>query len=79
MRLLVDCYRKMRERDAANVFAGTGTGGAANVFAYGRSAWRVTIRQLESLIRLSEALAKLYCQDLVRSLSTIRAYSLNAA
>lgn len=29
----------------------------------GKSTWRVTVRQLESLIRLSEAFAKLECLD----------------
>ena len=42
-------YRGMRERDAQ---------GSA------RSAWRITVRQLESLIRLSEACARLHCCDI---------------
>lgn len=43
---LVADYKQLRVRDAS---------GAA------LSSWRVTVRQLESMIRLSEAVAKLYC------------------
>lgn len=31
-----------------------------------RSSWRITVRQLESMIRLSEAMARLYCQEEVQ-------------
>ena len=31
-----------------------------------KSAWRITVRQLESMIRLSEALARMYLQEEVR-------------
>ncbi|XP_074653745.1 zygotic DNA replication licensing factor mcm6-B-like [Tubulanus polymorphus] len=48
---MVDEYRRMRQRD--------GTGAH-------KSAWRITVRQLESMIRLSEAMAKMYCQDEVQ-------------
>ena len=44
--LIVEQYSSMRDRDAQ---------GSA------RSAWRITVRQLESLIRLSEACARLHC------------------
>jgi len=30
-----------------------------------KTAWRITVRQLESLIRLAEALARMFCKDLV--------------
>lgn len=45
--MLVDSYTSLRQRE------GTGAG----------KTWRVTVRQLESLIRLSEALAKVECSD----------------
>ncbi len=47
-RVLVDCYRRLRQSDSL---------GAS------RSAYRITVRQLESLIRLSEALARLHCDS----------------
>lgn len=47
-RVLVDCYRKLRQGDT---------------LGRSRSAYRITVRQLESLIRLSEAMARLYCDD----------------
>ncbi|GMR42274.1 hypothetical protein PMAYCL1PPCAC_12469, partial [Pristionchus mayeri] len=41
-------YVKMRLNDSANAYS---------------SSWRITVRQLESLIRLSEALARLHCSS----------------
>lgn len=50
-RVMVDCYRKLRQGDT---------------MGHSRTAYRITVRQLESLIRLSEALARLHCDDLVK-------------
>ena len=47
-RILVDCYRKLRQGDT---------------LGRSRTAYRITVRQLESMIRLSEALARLHCDD----------------
>eukprot|EP00960_Hanusia_phi_P049571 759633-Hanusia_phi.AAC.3 len=47
-RKLVEHYRELRENDCQ---------GAQ------RAAYRITVRQLESMIRLSEALAKLHCDE----------------
>jgi len=47
-RVLVDCYRKLRQGDT---------------LGRSRSAYRITVRQLESMIRLSEALARLNCDQ----------------
>eukprot|EP00180_Rhodochaete_pulchella_P001176 Plantae.Rhodophyta-Rhodochaete_pulchella.ctg19951.p1 GENE.Plantae.Rhodophyta-Rhodochaete_pulchella.ctg19951~~Plantae.Rhodophyta-Rhodochaete_pulchella.ctg19951.p1 ORF type:complete len:730 (-),score=122.55 Plantae.Rhodophyta-Rhodochaete_pulchella.ctg19951:81-2033(-) len=49
--LLVKYYKRLRQSDQ-------GSGG--------RSAYRITVRQLESLIRLSEALARLHLDETVR-------------
>lgn len=49
--LLVESYKRLRQADS--------TGGV-------RSSYRITVRQLESLIRLSEALARLHLDDCVR-------------
>lgn len=50
-RVLVDCYRKLRQGDT---------------LGRSRTAYRITVRQLESMIRLSEALARLHCDDQIQ-------------
>ena len=47
---MVEEYRRLRQRD------GAGT----------KSAWRITVRQLESMIRLSESMSRMHCQDEVQ-------------
>lgn len=44
-------YKELRSDDAA-----PGT----------QSAYRITVRQLEALVRLSEAMARVYCQDVIK-------------
>lgn len=61
MKLLVENYGHLRQRD---------TGIA------GRSTWRITVRQLESMIRLSEAMAKLECMHEVQERHVKEAYRL---
>ncbi|KAM4626249.1 DNA replication licensing factor MCM6 [Discoglossus pictus] len=48
---IVEQYKRLRQRD--------GTGVA-------KSAWRITVRQLESMIRLSESMARMHCSDEVQ-------------
>ncbi|XP_071942360.1 zygotic DNA replication licensing factor mcm6-B-like [Antedon mediterranea] len=48
---MVEEYRRLRQRDS------TGTA---------MSSWRITVRQLESMIRLSEGMARMHCQDEVQ-------------
>ncbi len=49
-RVLVDAYKRLRAEDAAP--------GSA-------SSYRITVRQLEALVRLSEALARLRCSETI--------------
>ena len=57
---LVNAYRQLRQRD----------GGSTS------SASRITVRQLESLIRLSEGMARMYCVSLVTKEHVKEAYRL---
>jgi len=59
--LLVQQYKHLRQRD---------TGGSA------KSSWRITVRQLESMLRLSEAFARLHCADEVTKKHVQEAYRL---
>lgn len=61
LELLVENYGHLRQRD-------TGTSG--------KGTWRITVRQLESMIRLSEAMAKLECCEEVTEKHVKEAYRL---
>jgi len=58
--LLVDQYKNLRNRDSAG----------------SRSSWRITVRQLESMIRLSEAMAKMHCSEEVKQVHVREAFRL---
>ncbi|XP_015272600.1 PREDICTED: DNA replication licensing factor MCM6 [Gekko japonicus] len=45
---IVEHYKRLRQRDGSGVT---------------KSSWRITVRQLESMIRLSEAMARMHCCD----------------
>ncbi|XP_059050638.1 DNA replication licensing factor Mcm6 [Achroia grisella] len=62
--LLVEYYSALRSRDSS------GTGGA------GGGAWRITVRQLESMVRLAEAMAKMHCSGHVAPQHVHEAYRL---
>merc|ERR1719167_2151675 len=61
MEYLVSQYKQLRQRD---------TGGGV------KSSWRITVRQLESMIRLSESMARLSCSDQVTPKHVKEAYRL---
>lgn len=48
---IVEQYKRLRQRDGSGVT---------------KSSWRITVRQLESMIRLSEAMARMHCCDEVQ-------------
>ena len=58
-KLLVEYYTVLRQRDG-----GAGGGGA----------WRITVRQLESMVRLAEAMAKMHCSGHVTPQHVHEAY-----
>jgi len=47
---MVEEYKRLRQRDSTGA---------------GSSSWRITVRQLESMVRLSEAMARMHCSDIV--------------
>ncbi|KAL0271762.1 UNVERIFIED_CONTAM: hypothetical protein PYX00_008757 [Menopon gallinae] len=59
--LMVKCYTALRQKDMSG---------------YGKSSFRVTVRQLESMIRLAEAMAKMECSDEVKVKHVQEAYRL---
>ncbi|KAI9033970.1 MCM2/3/5 family-domain-containing protein [Phycomyces nitens] len=58
---LADCYRDLRQGDAQGI---------------SRNSYRITVRQLESMIRLSEAIARTYCTDIITAGFVEEAYGL---
>ena len=60
--VLVEKYKDLRADDAQ--------GGV------GKNSYRITVRQLESMIRLSEAIAKVNCVETISSEMVVEAYSL---
>lgn len=60
-RFLIAKYRELREDDAQG---------------YSRSSYRITVRQLESMIRLSEAIARANCVDEIAPSFVAEAYDL---
>ena len=60
-KVLVDCYRLLRQND---------------ILGKNKTAYRITVRQLESLVRLSEALARLHLSQEIQPAYVKEAYRL---
>ncbi|KAL1433892.1 hypothetical protein MTO96_012117 [Rhipicephalus appendiculatus] len=58
---LVEQYRQLRQRDAGGL---------------SKSSWRITVRQLESMIRIAEGIARMHCSDQVLPKHVKEAYRL---
>ncbi|KAI9303311.1 MCM2/3/5 family-domain-containing protein [Cunninghamella echinulata] len=58
---LASCYRDLRQGDSQGV---------------ARNSYRITVRQLESMIRLSEAIARVYCSEEILESYVVEAYNL---
>jgi len=60
-KILIDCYSKLRQGDS---------------MGRSRTAYRITVRQMESMVRLSEALARLHLDEVVQPAYVREAYRL---
>ncbi|KAI8971867.1 MCM2/3/5 family-domain-containing protein [Mycotypha africana] len=58
---LAECYRDLRQGDAQGVT---------------KNSYRITVRQLESMIRLSEAIARVHCKEEITEPFVLEAFSL---
>ncbi|KAI7902611.1 MCM2/3/5 family-domain-containing protein [Cokeromyces recurvatus] len=58
---LADCYRDLRQGDSQGI---------------GRNSYRITVRQLESMIRLSEAIARVNCREEITEAYVTEAFNL---
>ena len=66
---IVDQYKRLRQRDCSSELVLYVYLLKSDVFfltGMSRSSWRITVRQLESMIRLAEAMSRMHCSDEVQ-------------